>query len=347
MDLMAHTMQSQQDEIHSLKLSVASLVVINLSGNLFIRGIREHINEKCEDLAAEFFKGKLDLSPQPSDIIFAQQVGINGKLKIKGKHVTLPCIMKVQCSPEFRRVAWSKKTLLKDQTDPDFHWKFFMNEHQPDIHKAAKKCYKKRVCQVYKENDHLPSDQKCIPRVIVDHLYINVELSPDPITPPTFKELYQLPHQVEIILRDLTIEYSQPLNVAGNTFQGYALAVDSFNEINFVYQKLKIEEKQVMHIMMACSIGIGKERQEWSCNDGEHNRGLEIQKVLAEGKNTDIAVFVVCWKAGANMGGKRFKCIQEVARKVVQKLKMKEELKGKGGMKNPSSPLGMDNQENF
>ena len=109
------------------------------------------------------------------------------------------------------------------------------------------------------------------------------------------------------------IEYSQPINVAGNTFQGYALVVDSFNEINFAYQKLKIEEKQATHIMMACSIGHSKEHQEWSCDDEEHNGGLEIQKVLAEGRNMDIAVFIARWKAGANMGGKCFKCIQEVS----------------------------------
>ena len=112
MDLMAHTMQTQQEEIHSLKLSMASLVAINLSGNLFIGGIQEHVNEKCELLAAEFFTEKLELTPGSSDIIFAQRVGINGKLEIKGKQVLLPRIMKVECSPEFHRVTWSKKTLL-------------------------------------------------------------------------------------------------------------------------------------------------------------------------------------------------------------------------------------------
>ena len=48
MDLMAHTIQSQQQDIHSLKLSIASLVVVNLSCNLFIGGIREKPLEDCK-----------------------------------------------------------------------------------------------------------------------------------------------------------------------------------------------------------------------------------------------------------------------------------------------------------
>ena len=257
-----------------------------------------------KQLVAEFFQEMLGLEPSDSDIIFAERVGINGRIKIKGKQVTLPRVMKVRLSLQLRDAAWDKKTLHGGKSDPEFHWKYFIDKHRPEIHKAANTRYKPQMKKLRIENESLPADQQKSYRVIGDKLYVNDEEQKDPISPPTFKELYELPHHVEIMLQSLEINYSQPLQVAGNSFKGYSITVESFEDINLAYQKLKIEEKQATHILMACSIGSGKDRHEWSCDDGEHNGGFEIQKVLSEIKATNVAVFVARWKAGANMGGK-------------------------------------------
>ena len=326
MDLMAYKMHSQEEEIHTLKLSIASLVAIHLSVNLFIGGIREMPMEDPKDAAAEFFKQMLGLVPRDGDIVFAERVGINGSLKINGQHTFLPKILKVRLTPEFRDAAWDKKSLLKNKTDTDYHWRYFMDKQRPDIHKAAYKRRSPHMRQIRKDNEGLPADQQKKYNLIGDRFYVDGEEVKDPVSPPTFKELYELPHHVEVMLRNLELQYSQPVHAANNTFTGYSLSVESFQEINLAYQKLKIEEKQATHIMMACSIGYGKERKEWSCDDGEHNGGFEIQKVLSEFQATNVAVFVARWKVGANMGGKRFKCIHEVARHALRKLKMKEEM---------------------
>ena len=219
------------------------------------------------------------------------------------------------------------RKLLKGQKDPDYHWKYYIDQHRPDAYKASKVRYDPVIKEINELNTHLPLDQRSDARLVGEKLLVNGQLYMDPVSPPSFKELYEIPHHLELAIKSLTVAYSTPTNVDKNTFRGYALEISSFDEVKVAYQKLKIEEKYATHIMMACSFEQNSKELFWSCDDGEDNGGHEILKVIREMKMKNIAAFVARWKVGANMGPKRFKCISQNARAVIQKIKVKNEIR--------------------
>ena len=70
------------------------------------------------------------------------------------------------------------------------------------------------------------------------------------------------------------------------------------------------------HIMMAYRLS----SLEGSCDDSKHYGGLQILKTLKKKALKDIAVFVACTKGETNLGGCRFKAIQDVVQESLQLL---------------------------
>ena len=107
-----------------------------------------------------------------------------------------------------------------------------------------------------------------------------------------------------------------------NNFQAFAIKVASFQDVELAYCRVKKENVYATHVMMACYFEKpGEGDILFSCDDGEHEAGLEIEKELKDNGISNLAVFVTRYRfKHFELGPKRFIAIREVTKKVLQKV---------------------------
>ena len=298
----------------------------NIIDNVVIGGIAAHDRENCRQKAGHFFIDRMDLHPRQEDIITAERMG---KGVTKG-NMEFPPLMKVRCSPFFRSQVWGNRQCLKGQRDPIYKWKFFVDLQRPDIFKAANNRYKSAFDKVLADNEGKEDKFKSVPKVTGSRFFIDGEMQPDPIHVPTPQDLVCLSLTDRSDLDDVVFEESTPYTISGSTFKACCTDIVSYKEAFTAYKKIKLDEIYASHIMMACVFKKDSQLEVFSCDDGEDGGGLTLEKMMLDSRFYGHAIFVIRWKLGGNLGAHQFRCIEAVAQKVIEKVKMKEELRPPG-----------------
>ena len=145
---------------------------------------------------------------------------------------------------------------------------------------------------------------------------INSEEYVDPVEVPSNKTM--LLSSEEFSIQKAQIHKGTLKSAKGSNFYAYAKMINSIEEVHEAYATVKADHLSATHIMCGCRIFGSKffYLQNYS-DDGEHNGGRQILNALKDLKVWNIAVFVVRYHDGPNLGKLRFKITQELTTDVV------------------------------
>ena len=150
---------------------------------------------------------------------------------------------------------------------------------------------------------------------------MNNQLWKVPFTPPSASDMLSLPRGEAEKILDIPVEASQMQQEKGSAYYGYTANVSSRNNVRDLYQKIKLWHPEADHVMMAVKLG----NDYYSCDDGEFNAGIKLQKGLEKrGTGKDQVVFVAREYGQVRLGPRRFHIMQTVATEALNKLDQKD-----------------------
>ena len=178
---------------------------------------------------------------------------------------------------------------------------------------------KRRHQDLIKDNRNLPISHQCTMKHQKMNLEINASRYEKEVFPPSMKEiLLKAPSQIDMEEK-LGIHNGSMRSENGSTFYAHAVQADNFEKIREVYAMLKEEHLSASHIM--CGYRIFGTRhynlQDFS-NDGEHSGGRVILEQIRNAKVWNLAVFIVRYHEGPNLGRRRLEIIEELTKDVIQ-----------------------------
>ena len=189
--------------------------------------------------------------------------------------------------------------------------------------KVANNRYKSAIDKVLADNEGKEDKFKSVPKVTGNKFFIDGDMQHDPIYVLTPQDLICLSLTDREQLDAVEFKESAAYALSDSTFKAFCMDISSYAEASLAYKKIKLENIYASHIMLAGVFKNGSSLEVFSCDDGEDGGGLTLQKMMLDSQFYGHALFVIRWKLGGNMGAQRFRCIEAVAQKIIEKVKMK------------------------
>ena len=196
--------------------------------------------------------------------------------------------------------------------------------------------------KVLANNEGKEDKYKLVPKVTGNKFFIDGEMQCDPIYVPTPQDLICVSLSDREELEAVMFEESAPYTLSDSTFKAFCTDISSYSAASLAYKKIKLENIYASHIMMACVFKNGDNLEVFSCDDDEDGGSLTLQKMMLDSQFYRHALFVIRWKLGGNMGAQRFRCIEAVVQKIIEKVKMKKELRPRNLMPSDRVPPTVD-----
>ena len=147
-------------------------------------------------------------------------------------------------------------------------------------------------------------------------LYVDGISAKKDYSPPRPVDILNLSKKEMEKILETELKESKIVEERGSAFYGYAMKVSEKKQIEDAYRKMWLWHPEADHITMACAF----EARTQSCDDGEHNLGLKLQKMMDEWQEQNVVVFVVREYGGVRIGVKRFHIALNVAKEALNKL---------------------------
>lgn len=133
------------------------------------------------------------------------------------------------------------------------------------------------------------------------------------------KRLWSLGEEIDMVKGEDEVQ-------AESKFIAYAAAVQDHADIQAAYVRVKTKFASASHIVCAYRLP-GKETHTLQdfADDGEIGAGRVILNVLKEELLMNVAVFMIRFHGGRNLGPTRFELIKKVSQSAIQNLRAKSE----------------------
>ena len=308
-------------QIDHLQIMTASNAEKLMQNTIKIGGVEEEKDVKPRQAALSFLKDTMKLKFDGSDLFFAYRQGEKRKSPHSDKR-QFPRFLFIKVAPKLYHKIWNNRKSLSGKKSQE-GFKYFVSLTKPAILRAADKRYGGRIREIIEEDKDKPKDQQRFAKVNNAKLFVSNVFQPDPIEPPSLKRRIELETSHGGAINDFELLESTIYPLEGsNNFQAFATRVSSFSQVELAYCRIKKENVYATHIMMGCFFEKrGEGNILFSCDDGEHEAGLEIEKALKENGLANLAVFVTRYRfKHFELGPKRFIAIREVTRKVLEKV---------------------------
>ena len=307
-------------KLSSLELEgdVMKAAVTKMNGNV------DELTEKLSKLELDNYKKMititglytdtedLDVARRQVDAFFAKYLGIN--LRIETCYPigvsNPPSKVVVLQSLREKDQIMRNKNMLKGRKNADGKPYFINNYYAPE---SLEKRRQSRHMQKVNEEAGEEKVKMVIKgeTVTVD----GVKYQPK-ITPPNAQNILEMSVEEVKKIVEMKIDYGPAIEKDENKFTGYAVSVDSIQQIKDAYMKLRLSHPKARHILCAYSIQDGNEKlidRTGHCDDGEHGASVKLLQILEENNITKKAIFVVRYYSGKKIGTDRFTCICEAA----------------------------------
>ena len=172
---------------------------------------------------------------------------------------------------------------------------------------------KRRHQEIINDNRNLPVSHQSTMKHQKQNLLINGEKYVKEVEVPPIKEILIKNRNIDKAFAELKIHSGPMKSVNGSTFYAYAVQANNFEKIKETYQIIKEEHISATHVM--CGYRVFGTRhynlQDFS-NDGEHSGGRTILEKLRSAKVWNMAVFIVRYHEGPNLGRLRLEIIGDL-----------------------------------
>ena len=300
------TVIKQDQDITTLKTQIQQCETKIQRGTMTIDGLKKEEDEDLRCKITDFLKDKMKIG---------KRIELRTTYRLNKFKVAFQLV-----DPNDIGVIFKHAKNLKGQQNEDKKY-FRINELLPD-HQQEEKT---RVRDIKKENSRMPFTYQATLSTQKGKLYIGEneertqwteEVKPNPA------KSYLLMHKIEEDMLDQLQLITGPTKEhEGSKFLSYAAVVGSVSNVQLIYKKLKSEHQMATHVMGAYRI-FGKEhyRLQSFCDDGEYGAGRRMLNILKEQGLYNIAIFIVRYKDGGNIGKARFEITSELSKLVLVKM---------------------------
>ena len=150
------------------------------------------------------------------------------------------------------------------------------------------------------------------------NIYINDECYVKKVEVPTYQTILDMDAQQLNEILSIPVVKGGKIQQDGSTFIGYTIAVNSHEQVQRAYHKIKLVHADARHVICGYDVpGIQKEYCQDFCDDKEMGAGRQLLNILLRNDITHRAVFVVRYFGGKRMGPARYECIVEAAKTAI------------------------------
>ena len=284
-----NTKKLNQQEVRSMK------------PNLVITGIKETKGEVCVNAVQTFFKEKVKIS-EDIKIRIAHKIGKQGSEKC-------PMIVALKNVRDKGTIYKSTKN-LKGQKNEEGD-EYFVNDQLP----AQQTEEVRKLRQKVKINKNLIDAQQQTISWKKGELHIEGKPFESKVCEPSCAEILEM--KLEEMRKALSYKVYEgdETSKSGSTFKGFAAKVHSIEDVADVYRQLKYRFLEATHVICAYRIMDPDVAHMVDCVDGgEWGAGRRMTQMLIDESFQNIAVYVVRYHKGPNIGPIRFSMITDCAK---------------------------------
>ena len=195
------------------------------------------------------------------------------------------------------------KGLVNEKKKP-----FFINDYMPAKMKEQRRKHK----EIYMDNQSNEDTNKPKLELVNGALYIGDNPFEEMIKAPNPQDMLDYTTAELNKLMDMKINKGAPVYQEDNIFYGFSVAVDSLQDVQDAYMKMRLTYPKARHIICAYYIrGDDHLHNKGYCDDGEHAAGTRLLQILINNNFICRAVFVVRYYSGKKIGKDRFSCIEK------------------------------------
>ena len=204
---------------------------------------------------------------------------------------------------------------LKDKENKEGN-KYYINKQVPDVY-AEQNREMREIIRDQKEKDNVlpPKEKSKIEvknkQVLIDGIAVEKQLlPPEPLEILVDKQKREKLEKIKFSVSDTAL-------LQGSDFMAFTFKTDQLLEVKRAYKKLKGMHSATDHIIAAYNLRTTSGYQD----DGELGSGTRVLKFLKETRPLNIAVFVMRYKNGKNIGPTRFEIIDQVVQQAIARLR--------------------------
>lgn len=297
---------SNQLEITNSK--VAQLVANSMEDNLIFTGILEDLPKRNpRNQLHQFFNEELGITDiRDRDLLKVYRIGQ------PEKGWNRPII--AFCTTELRRYILSQAPLLKNRTNAQGA-NFYINQQLPEAISEQKREIRQIIKDRKDKEQNLPQPSKSAFVVRNDKVFINGQLQRKKITPPKVKDLFIEESEQEKV-DAIKMRYYHTPPEKGSQFKVAILKTDNFNQVKYAYTRLFQNQPSADHIAVAAMI----KGEEAYHDNGEFGAGYRMLRSIKKRGDQNVAVFLIRYYGGVNLGPRRFKIIADLVDASLEKL---------------------------
>ena len=186
------------------------------------------------------------------------------------------------------------KPLLKEFRNEDDK-PYFINEYYGQQQNAVRQ----RNRQIFKQNEERQDTDKPAMELKGTKLLINGAQYVNKIEPPNPQRLLDLSVEELNNIMGLKICKGPHVDKDENTFRAFVYSVDTFQQVQDAYFKMRICHPKARHILCAYVIpGDELHYTRGCCDDGEHNAAEKVLQAMVHSKmeKTDFHCQILCWE---------------------------------------------------
>ena len=286
----------QDNVLEQTKKEVKKLVKTVHKGEFLITGIERRKDRTHKQQVEHFIAKALEISTDVN-VVSAHPVG---------KRVSAPMWFRLE-DPDDIALIFTHVSNLKEKVN-----KFGNPYRLREFRQEEDQERETRFQDLIQDNRRLPMSHQMETKRSKGELTINGEMYTKKVCPPTMKEVLLSTESKS--LREMKIHVGEMKVVNGSAFYGYAKEVSSFDQIKEAYRALRDVHITASSIMCGYRIFGTKhyELQDYS-DDSEHGGGRRVLEALRSAGVWNMAVFVVRYHDGPNLGNLRFETILNIA----------------------------------
>ena len=290
------------DKITALDVDVHKIVTESNKGCFIVNGYYIDKEDDAKESLQNFFKQQMEIT-DGLELTSAHKMGnaFNSPVWFRLK------------DPNDVATIYDHVKKLKDKTNnkgKSYRVREYMDEQTRE--------QKTRTHDIIMENRRLPEAHRIEHAFQKGKLMVNDEMYQKEVTEPTVKDMLLLSREQEAILEDIPFHSSEQKAENGSLFQAYMIEADNVEKVEQAYNAIYKKHISATHVMCAHRIfGSSFHRLQDYVEGKEHGGGRAMLNAIKESGVWNIAVFVVRYHAGPNLGPRRFEIIKELTRNVI------------------------------
>ena len=306
-DLFTSTTTKQERQIEGLRQRIEKMEINANKNNVLIYGIEEEDEEDCKQSVTNFIKVKMEATEEVT-ILDAYRIG---------KGMNRPVLVQLSSIADKNYLFQHAKNLKGKKNNHNYSY-FIQN----DLPEDSQECDRWQR-QLFVKNKRSVAN-KLMMSFKNKHLHISNRPYKKAAPTPSQADLLLMTQEDRQKVQNAKVVRSKQTTEKNNTFSGYAIKTFDIREVHAVYKHLKLKHADSTHVTLAYhAIGDRPVKSDYS-DDGEIGAGRKIVDWLIQYKQEGVAVYIVRYHSGQNLGPCHFEIIIDTVSELCESLKAPE-----------------------